>query len=489
MLLIFLEASKDFNMLKPSTCTAVILLALSPVVVDAQRRLANTDKNKNGAGDTTWTTTDHCNCYEYLTDSFFRSSSYSFDQNFDQGHHKANNNDGYFKMAEFCCEFAAELVDPKCVKNENGHWVNGDGQPPHAPVESLVCDLFATADVVYKSELKQQARNACYCFYRDLGCGREELATGGYCDYPRSEVTLDDFRMANNSAHNMCNSCLERDTNWRYLYPEGHYEGQSHDQCLGYCLLKRGDPNDVYQPTVSDEQCCFANKGSGLELHGFDENHMQQEIIFMPFAKFEDQAHDYFFKNIDSESAVPMFEPSRTYEIILKYDGLCTAFMSVERYGTGGADYPPALYNISEFPIQCEPEDWDNLSVHVFDKSPDGGIVFKNVTMDGINLGDFGFGIQNDPSCSDTEISPDIDGIHGHNYTCITRPGGFGHISGFELKGLVELSGKFRDDDIGLELVVGCSQKEKTHVEPTCCCDGDHHHSHVAPVTAAKAKW
>mmetsp|Transcript_7808 Transcript_7808/g.15629 ORF Transcript_7808/g.15629 Transcript_7808/m.15629 type:complete len:107 (-) Transcript_7808:7-327(-) len=106
--------------------------------------------------------------------------------------------------------------------------------------------------------------------------------------------------------------------------------------------------------------------------------------------------------------------------------------------------------------------------------------------MDGVELGDFGFAIQPDPTCSDVAILPDINGIHGHNYTCVTRPGGFGHIAGFEFKGFVELNGKFRDDDIGLELVIGCSKK-KTE-EHTCCCDAHHDH-HITDVTNVSAKW
>jgi len=462
--------------------------SLLSATAHAQRRLAN-DKNDKTGTSTLWTSTERCSCYEYLTNDFFRSSRYDFDQYFTNGHHGEgtnNNNLGYFHMAEFCCEFAAELVDPKCELTTDNRWVNSEGEPPHAPVEAMICDLFATPDVALRSELKQQARNACYCFYRDLGCGKEQLSEGGYCDYPHSEITLDDFRMANNSAHNMCNSCLEQDSSNRYLFPE-HYEGQPHNHCLGYCLLKRGDPNDVYKPVVSDERCCFDDKGAGLLLHGFDENHIEEEIVFMPFGKYEEWTRDYFFQGITSESAVPMFLPFREYQVSIRYDGLSSAFMTVERYGTGEDGHPPAEFRTSEFPIQCEPEHWDSLSVHIFDESSDGGIIFKNVTMDGVELGDFGFAIQPGPSCSDVEIFPDIIGIHGHNYTCMTRPGGFGHLSGFDFQGLVELTGRFRDDDLGLELVIGCSKK-KTQ-ETTCCCDAHHHDHHIAAVTNVSAKW
>lgn len=267
-----------------------------------------------------------------------------------------------------------------------------------------------------------------------------------------------------------------------------NYEGQSHDKCLGYCLLKRGDPNDVYKPTVSNERCCLEDKGAGLHLHGYDANHAQQEIIYMPFGKFEEWTHDYFFKTAGSPKFDPLLEnPSTEYQVAIEYDGLGTAFMTVERYGDGSNDYPPSLFHTSEFPIQCEPEYWDSLSIHLFDQSADGGIVFKNVTMDGVNLGDFGFSIQPDPDCSDTAILPDIEGIHEANYTCVTRPGGFGHMSGFEFKGVVELSGYFRDDDIGLELIIGCSKKEEeTH---QCCCEAHDAHHNLTSVTNVAAKW
>ena len=467
---------------------AVVVLVSSSATTTAYMRNAK----ENAGNGVAWTATERCSCFEYLTNDFFHSDKYNFIQNFNNGHHPATDIDGkphsqgYFHMAEFCCEFAAELVDPKCelIKNKNEEkWVNGEGEPEHAGVEAMICDLFATPDVTLLSELKQQARNACYCFYRDLGCGRDELGAGGYCDYPHSEVMLDDFRMANNSAHNMCNACLEQDKNFVYKFPE-NYEGQPHEKCLGYCLLKRGDPNDVYKPTVSNERCCLADKGTGLHVHGYDENHIEQEVIFMPFGKFEDWTHDYFFKNIASP---PLFAPPRDYQVSIAYDGLGTAFMSVERYGTNGAsDYPLALFNTTEFPIQCEPEYWDSLSVHVFDQSADGGIVFKDVTMDGVELGDFGFAIQPDPDCSDTAILPDIQGIHEANYTCISRPGGFGHMSGFEFKGMVQLSGQFQDDDIGLELIIGCSKKEE---EPHHCCCEAHGQPHIASVTNVTAKW
>lgn len=395
-----------------------------------------------------------------------------------------NNNDGYYRMAEFCCEFAAELVDPKCQKNQNGNWVNGDGHPPHAPVEALVCDIFDTSDVSHKSNLKQQARDACFCFYRDLGCGREELSKGGYCDYPNSEVTLDDFRMANNSAHNMCNACLENDNEHNYDFPID-YEGLSHNRCLGFCLLKRGDPNDVYAPTVSDKQCCFDSHGFGFDMNGQETDKIEKEIIWMPFETLEKREYDHFFHSEHSEvDFLPILNSSREYEVTMSYNGLSTAFITIERYGDGSEHYPAAFFHTSEFDIKCEPEDWDSLSVHIYDESDEGGIAFKSVTMDDVELGDFGFAVQLVETCTDTVIMAHTLGIHGSNHTCISRPGGFGHMAGFELKGLVELSGLFNGDDIGLELIVGCSQKKKEE-EKTCCCGDDG----VSPIKGYASPW
>lgn len=461
------------------TTTAAVLFSTPPLgktpVVHAQRKLQNNKDNKNNNNKNnnevskTWTTTTTCNCYEYLTDSFFRASRYYFNEIFSDGHHYENgNNKGYYHLSEFCCEFAAELVDPVCQTDGNGQWINSYGG---APVEHMICDLFHQKDVTHRSKLMQEARNACYCFYRDIGCGKEELGCGGYCDYANSEVTLDDFRMANNSAHNMCNSCLEKDG--RYNFPQD-YEGQSHDKCLGYCLLKRGDPNDVYAPFVTDERCCFDEHGFGLEVHGFEEDKVEQEIIFMPFAKFEKRVYDYFFL---SPAGIPNFVPAREYEIKIEYDGLSTVFMTVERYGDGEPDYPPAEYYTQEFDMHCQPEHWDGLSVHVFDESPEGGIVFKEVTLDGVDLGSFGF-VDQSPFCPDMQVLPDIVGVPGHNYTCITRPGGYGHLSGFKLQGLVELSGRFVGDDIGVELIVGCQKKKEEHTCcHDCCCGSQQHHT------------
>ena len=64
-----------------------------------------------------------------------------------------------------------------------------------------------------------------------------------------------------------------------------------------------------------------------------------------------------------------------------------------------------------------------------------------------------------DQSCASSDVSPDTTGVHGHSRSCVERPGGYGHPGGFELKGTVELSGVFDGDDIGVELVFGCSQK------------------------------
>ena len=72
----------------------------------------------------------------------------------------------------------------------------------------------------------------------------------------------------------MCNNCLEdRHTNdktypYKYPYYQGHqyYEGHSFNQCLGYCFLKRGDPNRVFKPTVENHQCCLDTHGQGLGL-------------------------------------------------------------------------------------------------------------------------------------------------------------------------------------------------------------------------------
>lgn len=36
------------------------------------------------------------------------------------------------------------------------------------------------------------------------------------------------------------------------------------------------------------------------------------------------------------------------------------------------------------------------MVVHIFDQSDEGGIAFENVTMHGIDLGEFGFAIQPD---------------------------------------------------------------------------------------------
>ena len=62
-------------------------------------------------------------------------------------------------------------------------------------------------------------------------------------------------------------------------------------------------------------------------------------------------------------------------------------------------------------------------------------------------------------------------------------------MSGFEFKGLVQLAGQFRDDDVGIELIIGCAKKKEE--EHHCCCDahGDHHHKYIAPVTNVSAKW
>ena len=72
----------------------------------------------------------------------------------------------------------------------------------------------------------------------------------------------------------MCNNCLEDkhsgDKTHPYLYPfyngKQYYEGHSFNQCLGYCFLKRGDPNRVFKPTVENHQCCLDTHGQGLGL-------------------------------------------------------------------------------------------------------------------------------------------------------------------------------------------------------------------------------
>ena len=441
---------------------SLLSLVLATYLVSSEAKTRNLQNNKesntgtNYLGDI-WTRTVNCNCYEYMTDEFFRLQKYDFDtQRFD--HHKydegtVNQNIAYDHLMEFCCEFAAELVDPKCSKNALNQWVNKDGQPPHADVENMICDLFAMEPVRYRTTLMQQARDACFCFYRHHGCGREELGHGGYCDYPHSEVTLDDFRMANNSALNMCNACLENDSNKQYLYPT-LYEGRPHGHCFGYCMLKRGDPKQVYRPNVTDERCDFEDKAKGLKLHGFDENHPRQEITFNPFKQEADQKHDYFFQAISMglEANAPSMSLSSRYEIIIEYDGLDRSYMKVQRFD---GDY--AKYDMTEFPLLCQPEDWDILSIHVFDESADGGIAFRDVTLDGVDLGDFGF------VDTDGQIMPDDVGMPGHNYTCVTRPGGYGHMSGFVFRGYVEVAGTFADDDVGLELIVGCSRKQHVH--------------------------
>jgi hypothetical protein len=466
--------------------SAFLALLIVSGEANKMRNLAN-DKDNNNPDQ--WTRTVWCNCYEYLTDPFFRDSKYNFDTTsldhhlFDEDIHSQSN--GYDRMSEFCCEFAAELVDPTCEKNANGRWVNGDGEPPHAPKEHLICDLFDTPDIFKRTKLMQQARDACFCFYRHHGCGREELNHGGYCDYPHSEVTLDDYRMANNTPHNMCNSCLEDDNQKRYLYPS-HYEGKPHGECLGYCLLKRGDPTDVYRPNVTDERCCLGESAKGIALHGFDEEHLRQEIIFNPFKTEDEQSRTYFFDVIQAESEANVPSSSNVYEIMIKYDGLARSYLSVQRFNE-----ERVIYDMDEFPLHCQPEDWDNLSIHIFDESKVAGIVFQNVTMDGVELGDFGFAVQRD--CTDV-IEPVVEGMPGHNYTCVTRPGGYGHMSGFEFKGFVNITGPFRDDDIGLELIVGCSRKQ--HTMDHQCCGGDgqvnHHHYHdfhYNDVTAMAEKW
>ena len=122
---------------------------------------------------------------------------------------------------------------------------------------------------------------------------------------------------------------------------------------------------------------------------------------------------------------------------------------------------------IDEFNSACEPGQWDSLNIHVYDESTKGGIAFTNVLLDNEQLGDFGFAVE-DVSCPVYSIKPDVDGTPGHNHTCVTRPGGYGHVAGFTLTGTVVLQGTFRGDDIGLALTVGCSQPKEVR-EVGCC--------------------
>ena len=390
-------------------------------------------------GEKSWTWTYECNPWEYLTDPFWLLEEYlPFSNNWGKGDQDNP------VLEEFCCEFAAELVDPTCEDQDR------DWGFPIAPKEEMICDLFAQ-EPYYRTILKQQARDACFCFYRKaLGCGAEILAPGGYCDYPHSEVTLDDFRLSNNTVQNMCNKCLEEDE--RLVYPE-HFEGKPYEQCFGMCMLKRGNPKEVYKPKVSDKACCFDGHGSGLELHSYEEKKAEQEIVFFPFGENK-RKYDYFY----TTTTMPDHDSVKSdYRLRFKYDGLYHVFMEVERYGGNGST-DPALFDISKFPSACQPDQWDSFSIHVFDESSKGGIIFKDVTLDGVDLGAFGF--RADQSCASSDVSPDTTGVHGHSRSCVERPGGYGHPGGFELKGTVELSGVFDGDDIGVELVFGCSQKK-----------------------------
>ena len=361
-------------------------------------------------------------------------------------------------MAEFCCEFSAELVDPTCPDN---------GGFPNAPAESMVCSIFEQ-DLPMRATLRRQARDACYCYYRTLGCDNSLLEEGGYCNYPTNEVILDDFRFSNSSLVNMCNNDLEHHNDDK-SYPDDypwHFEGQSFNQCLGYCLLKRGDPNRVFKPTVSNMQCCLDTNGEGFgfELHGYEANEKaNREIAFFPAVGNPNQRdYDYFFSTTSTPESVTFAAPSSTYGISISYDGVFTATMEVDRH-----DGDTAIHMVDEFQIDCEPGQWDSLNIHVYDESPDGGIAFTNVILDNEPLGDFGFAVK-DESWPVYAVKPDIEGVYGHNNTCVSRPGGYGHVAGFELTGTVELAGNFLGDDIGLALTVGCS-KPKAVKEVGCC--------------------
>lgn len=359
-------------------------------------------------------------------------------------------------MAEFCCEFSAELVSPSCPNN---------GGFPNAPIEKMICDIFDEEDLSRRATLKRQARDACYCYYRDLGCDNKLLEEGGYCNYPTNEIVLDDFRFANSSLVNMCNNCLEHDNNDKD-YPKDyplHYEGSSFNQCLGYCFLKKGDPNRVFKPSVSNAQCCLDTNGHGfgLELHGYENTEKaNREISFFPaLGNPHQKKYDYFFSK---GVAIPNWSTPQVFDVLIGYDGVDTATMEMQRYGAGSA-----VHMVDEFIVDCEAGQWDSINIHVYDESPDGGIAFTNVELDNVQLGDFGFAVKDD-SCPVYTIKPDVAGIHGHNHTCITRPGGYGHVAGFELTGKVELRGKFEGDDIGLALTVGCSQPKEVR-EVGCC--------------------
>ena len=394
----------------------------------------------------------------YLTDDFWHYSP--FWDGWKSHHHS--------HMAEFCCEFTAELVSPSCPNN---------GGFPNAPIEKMICDIFDEEDLRKKATLKRQARDACYCYYRSLGCDNSLLEDGGYCNYPTNEIVLDDFRFANSSLVNMCNNCLEYDNNnkdYPYRYPR-HYEGHSFNQCLGYCFLKKGDPNHVFKPTVENHQCCLDTHGHGfgLELHGYEDNEKaNKEISFFPAVGDPHQKkYDYFFSQLAlAQPTFPTWSPAgtfnrsppETFNVMISYDGVDTATMEVERHGDESA-----VHMVDEFIVDCGAGKWDSINIHVYDESPDGGIALTNVELDNVLLGDFGFAVK-DESCPTYSIKPDIAGVHGHNHTCITRPGGYGHVAGFELTGKIELNGRFEGDDIGLALTVGCSQPKEVR-EVGCC--------------------
>lgn len=409
-----------------------------------QQTATNTEVTSNGRS---WSTTDDCNCWEYLTNDYWHYSPF-WDGGWKDHHHA--------HMAEFCCEFTAELADPTCPDWENGGF-------PNAPIEKMICDIFKQ-DMPERAVLKRQARDACYCYYRGLGCNNDLLLDGGYCNYPTNEVVLDDFRFANSSLINMCNNCLEdRHTNEKdyprkYPYYEGrqYYEGHSFNQCLGYCFLKRGDPNRVFKPTVKNHQCCLDTHGQGLglKLHGYESK--TDELRFFPTLTKEDfnrdgMANEWTYDN--------MYAPGM-FNVIINYDGVDTATMEVEKPNNA-----VATYMIDEFNVDCAPGQWDSLNIHVYDESSEGGIAFTNVWLDSEQLGDFGFAVKD--SCP-VYIKPDVIGTPGDNHTCVTRPGGYGHVAGFTLTGTVVLQGTFQGGDIGLALTVGCSQPKEAK-ESGCC--------------------
>jgi hypothetical protein len=192
----------------------------------------------------------------------------------------------------------------------------------------------------------------------------------------------------------------------------------------------------------------------GLKLHGYESN--TEELRFFP----PTTKKDFFSDGIVTEWTYNNMYAPGMFNVMISYDGVDTATMEVER-----PDNTVATYMIDEFNVDCAPGQWDSLNIHVYDESSQGGIAFTNVWLNNEQLGDFGFAVKD--SCP-VYISPDVIGTPGDNHTCVTRPGGYGHVAGFTLTGTVVLAGTFQGDDIGLSLTVGCGQPKEVR-ESGCC--------------------